>query len=309
MERPRRFSAGLSPGARESAHGALLHHRRADLRKRRLAIRPRGVASHVPHRRTQRACRVVPFQTRIEDVYRALDVVVHASTRPEPFGRTIVEAMATGRPVVACREGGATELFTDGSDAVGVPPRNEEALANAIVALVSDSERRRAIGAAARESAVLRFCRPRLAGQVLRLYADAGCSDAAVCLDQPRAEPHASETHSATNKILLRNRFRSCYEHFSEGSHGRKTRVWPPPGSGCVHHPPGVRTRPYRPRSSADSIGIWYESQAFRITYGCIPKYPRSHDPHTQRHMRPTVEQTVGQPMGAKRIVGIRFSA
>jgi hypothetical protein len=34
-------------------------------------------------------------------VYRALDVVVHASTQPEPFGLTIVEAMACGRAVVA----------------------------------------------------------------------------------------------------------------------------------------------------------------------------------------------------------------
>jgi glycosyltransferase involved in cell wall biosynthesis len=127
----------------------------------------------------------VPFQTRIEDVYRALDVVVHASTRPEPFGRTIVEAMATGRAVVACREGGATELFADGIDAIGVRPRDEEALANAIAALVTDPDRRRAIGAAARGSAVLRFSRPRLAAQVLRLYADAGCSDATVSL-QPR---------------------------------------------------------------------------------------------------------------------------
>jgi glycosyltransferase involved in cell wall biosynthesis len=144
-----------------------------------------GADSQFDHEELRQMCRTlgldgrvafVPFQTRIEDVYRALDVVVHASTRPEPFGRTIVEAMATGRAVVACREGGATELFADGADAVGVPPRDEEALANAIVALVTDPDRRRAIGAAARGSAVLRFSRPRLAGQVLRLYADSGCS-------------------------------------------------------------------------------------------------------------------------------------
>ena len=54
---------------------------------------------------------------------RALDVVVHASTRPEPFGRVIVEGMACGRAVVAMAEGGAAELFEDGEDALGCPPR------------------------------------------------------------------------------------------------------------------------------------------------------------------------------------------
>ena len=52
---------------------------------------------------------------------RALDVVVHASTRPEPFGRVIVEGMACGRAVVAVRDGGAAELFEDGLTALGCP--------------------------------------------------------------------------------------------------------------------------------------------------------------------------------------------
>ena len=53
----------------------------------------------------------VPFQQETVPIYRALDVVVHASTQPEPFGLTIVEAMSCGRAVVvlaACRRcGGA----------------------------------------------------------------------------------------------------------------------------------------------------------------------------------------------------------
>ena len=43
-----------------------------------------------------------------------VNVAVHASTRPEPFGRAIVEAMATGLGVVAIRDGAAAELFDDG---------------------------------------------------------------------------------------------------------------------------------------------------------------------------------------------------
>jgi glycosyltransferase involved in cell wall biosynthesis len=118
--------------------------------------------------------RFVPFQRRVEDVYRALDVVVHASSRPEPFGRTIVEGMATGRPVIAPLEGGSAELFADGVEAIGVPPRSPEALARAILDLVGRPERRTALGQAARRAAVTRFSRARLGEQVFRVYREAG---------------------------------------------------------------------------------------------------------------------------------------
>jgi glycosyltransferase involved in cell wall biosynthesis len=114
----------------------------------------------------------VPFQGRIEEVYRALDVVVHASTRPEPFGLTIVEAMASGRAVVVSAAGGAAELFEDGTDALGVPPRDAEGLAHVIATLARDAPRRSELGAAARRSALRRFSRTRLADQVLAVYAD-----------------------------------------------------------------------------------------------------------------------------------------
>src|SRR5579883_1179458 len=62
------------------------------------------------------------------EAIRALDVVVHASTRPEPFGRVIAEGMASGRAVIAMNEGGAAELFVDGVDALGCAPRDPQAL-------------------------------------------------------------------------------------------------------------------------------------------------------------------------------------
>jgi len=54
---------------------------------------------------------------------RSLDIVVHASTRPEPFGLVIAEAMACGRAVVASDAGGASELLNQGVNALGHPPR------------------------------------------------------------------------------------------------------------------------------------------------------------------------------------------
>jgi glycosyltransferase involved in cell wall biosynthesis len=114
--------------------------------------------------------RFVPFEPRIERLYRSLDVVVHASTRREAFGLTIAEAMACGRPVVAARHGGAAELFDDGRSALGVAPGDAEGLARALLLLRDDPARRRELGEAARAAAIARFDRRRLAGELEILY-------------------------------------------------------------------------------------------------------------------------------------------
>jgi glycosyltransferase involved in cell wall biosynthesis len=110
------------------------------------------------------------FQEDTAAVYRALDIVVHASTQPEPFGLTIAEAMACGRAVIAARAGGAAELFTPDHDAVGVPPGDAEALARAIAELAADPDRRWRLGEQARATAVERFRRERLGPEVLAAY-------------------------------------------------------------------------------------------------------------------------------------------
>jgi glycosyltransferase involved in cell wall biosynthesis len=112
----------------------------------------------------------VGFQANTADIYRALDVVVHASTRPEPFGLTIVEAMACGRAVIVAKSGGAAELFMDNHDAIGVNPGDATALAEAIGSLLLDPALRRRLGETARASAVNRFARQRLGPQLLNVY-------------------------------------------------------------------------------------------------------------------------------------------
>jgi glycosyltransferase involved in cell wall biosynthesis len=79
----------------------------------------------------------------------AADLVIHASNR-EPFGRVLLEAMAASRPVIAPREGGPREIVVDGKTGVLVPPRDPEALASAMVALLEDPARRATIARAAR---------------------------------------------------------------------------------------------------------------------------------------------------------------
>lgn len=111
---------------------------------------------------------------------RALDVVVHASTRPEPFGRVIVEGMACARAVVAMTDGGAAELFQDEVNALGCRPNRADEMAQCLTRLIDDPALRARLGAAGRETVVSRFNRNRLAGEWLPLLeaAPRGSDDA-----------------------------------------------------------------------------------------------------------------------------------
>ncbi|MEW5718248.1 MAG: glycosyltransferase family 4 protein, partial [Chloroflexota bacterium] len=66
-------------------------------------------------------------------VYAAADIVAHTSTAPEPFGRTVIEAMIAGRPVVAANAGALPEIVVDGATGILTPPGDDGALAVALV--------------------------------------------------------------------------------------------------------------------------------------------------------------------------------
>ena len=115
----------------------------------------------------------VGFTGHLDDpaeALRSLDIVIHASTRPEPFGRVIVEGMGCGRAVVAMSEGGAAELFQDGQDALGCVPRDPLSLAQAMTRLIDDSDLRGRLGRAARQTVLRRFDRSRLSADWTPIY-------------------------------------------------------------------------------------------------------------------------------------------
>jgi glycosyltransferase involved in cell wall biosynthesis len=104
--------------------------------------------------------RIIEDCRDIAAAYALSDVVVSASTDPEGFGRTIVEAQAMGRPVIATDHGGARETIIPGSTGWLVPPGDVAALAAAI----DDALR---LGPAARE-ALARRARAHIAGGFTR---------------------------------------------------------------------------------------------------------------------------------------------
>ena len=92
--------------------------------------------------------------TRI--VTSLLDIVLVPSIIPEACPRTIIEAMAVGKPVIATPLGGSKELVTPETGML-VPPENPSAIAAAVAALATDRERLKIMGAAARARAAQLF--------------------------------------------------------------------------------------------------------------------------------------------------------
>jgi glycosyltransferase involved in cell wall biosynthesis len=101
---------------------------------------------------------------------RSLDIVVHASTRPEPFGRVIAESMACGKAVIVTAAGGALEIVTSGEDAIAIAPGDPAALADSIRQLACAASLRSQLGAAARKTAEQRFDRARMARELIPIY-------------------------------------------------------------------------------------------------------------------------------------------
>lgn len=84
------------------------------------------------------------------EAYAAMDIAVLASS-VEACSRAVLEAMATARPVVATDNGGTPEMVAHGETGILVPSGDPAALASALGSLISDRERRHAMGRAARE--------------------------------------------------------------------------------------------------------------------------------------------------------------
>lgn len=110
------------------------------------------------------------FVRDIENLYPALDIAVSPSRgRGEGIPLRVQEAMAHGLPVVVTDVGGIREIINDGEDGIIVPPRNPEALADALARLVHDEALRRRLGAAARARARRDFTLDRMEKETMTI--------------------------------------------------------------------------------------------------------------------------------------------
>jgi len=93
------------------------------------------------------------FRDDVPALMQAMDVVVHASTAPEPFGRVVVEGMLAGRPVVASGAGGVEEILRHGETGWLVAPGDAAALAAALRTVLDDPATADKVAAAGRRRA------------------------------------------------------------------------------------------------------------------------------------------------------------
>ena len=113
--------------------------------------------------------RFVGSTDEVPAVLRSLDVLVNASSS-EPFGLSVLEAQASGVPVVATRAGGIPDFVTDGDNGLLVPPGDAESLARALERLLLDLDLRRQLGRRGRETAVADHGLERRAGAFAEIY-------------------------------------------------------------------------------------------------------------------------------------------
>ncbi len=85
------------------------------------------------------------FQRDIRQFLKSFDIFVLAS-HLEGLGTSLLDAQAVGLPIVACDTGGISEAVSHEKNGLLVPPKNEEALAKAILILVNDKELRKKFG-------------------------------------------------------------------------------------------------------------------------------------------------------------------
>jgi glycosyltransferase involved in cell wall biosynthesis len=100
---------------------------------------------------------LVGFQLDILPYLKAVDLVVHCSVSPEPFGRVIVEAQLAGKPVIATRGGGPSEIIQDRLTGILVEPNDPKHLAKAIRELLEDRKWAGELAARGRQAAIARF--------------------------------------------------------------------------------------------------------------------------------------------------------
>jgi glycosyltransferase involved in cell wall biosynthesis len=112
------------------------------------------------------------FTGFVDDVSRelaSLDVLVHASTIPEPFGQVVLEGMAAGVPVIASAPGGPAELIADGVDGLLFPAGDVDALCDRLQRVASDAALRERLRDGGRAKAA-GFTLPATAMRISEIY-------------------------------------------------------------------------------------------------------------------------------------------
>jgi len=101
--------------------------------------------------------------------YKTADIYCSPATGAESFGVVLLEAMATGKPIVASNISGYASVLNHGAEGLLVPPRDRQALAQALITLINDEPLRQQMGERGRARAA-NYSWERVSRQVYNYY-------------------------------------------------------------------------------------------------------------------------------------------
>ena len=156
-----RWVADRFPDARFQIVGAALFAEGTYEAEVRQLVRTLGLADKVEF---------TGFRSDVGDVVAGLDVLVHASVLPEPFGQVVIEGMAAGKPVVATAGGGVLEVVLDGVTGLLVPMGDADAMAEAVCWLLANPGSAATMGALGAARVREHFTIENTAAKVERVY-------------------------------------------------------------------------------------------------------------------------------------------
>jgi L-malate glycosyltransferase len=123
----------------------------------------------VRHHRLEKHVLLPGFRTDVIGCMKGFDLFAMSSVT-EGLGTSLLDAMACARPIVATRAGGIPEIVEDGVTGLLVPPRDDEALAAAIVRLLRDEPLRRRLAEAGFRRVHERFTVDRMVERTADVY-------------------------------------------------------------------------------------------------------------------------------------------
>jgi glycosyltransferase involved in cell wall biosynthesis len=151
----------LYPTTRFQIIGAAMFNDQPYEEQLRASIQRRGLSEQIE---------LTGFQEDVGRAIRSLDIVVHASTLGEPFGQTIVQGMACGKPVIATDGGGVPELVVHGQTGLLVPMGDAKAMGAAICLLLGDEATARQMGESGYQRVLDHFTIDATTDKLMRIY-------------------------------------------------------------------------------------------------------------------------------------------
>lgn len=106
----------------------------------------------------------------IAQIYGASDVCLYPSSSNEPFGLTMLEALACAKPMIVTKAGGMPEIIRDGINGYIVPVRDFEALASRIIQLLANKELCHRFGNTGREMVLSHYTKEIVTKNTIAIY-------------------------------------------------------------------------------------------------------------------------------------------